>query len=114
MLSLFPELLFLAPFSAFLIRISVAVVLAMIAQQRIKRGDSYSVALGAVEAVLAIMLFVGVYTQAAALTVLVLALVSLFSPTIRTAPRSTLSLIAIMCVTLLLSGSGPFAFDLPL
>ncbi len=114
MLSLFPELLFLAPFSAFLIRVAVAVVLAMIAQRRIRSGESYSVSLGAVEAVLALMLLIGLYTQAAALTALVLAIVSLFYPAIRTAPRSTLALMAVMLLTLLLTGPGPFAFDLPL
>jgi len=114
MLSLFPELLFLAPFSAFLIRIAVAVTLALIARQHFALRDTHSVALGALEAVLALMILIGLYTQAAALTALILALVSIFSPAIRTAPRGTLALVAIMCLTLLLTGPGPLAFDLPL
>jgi hypothetical protein len=114
MLSLFPELLFLSPFAAFLIRVAIAITLAYVSYEHIVRGGSYFLSLGVLEAALALMLLTGFYTQAAALTALFLTIAMLFMPTVRTLPQSTLALIAVMCATLLLTGAGPLAFDLPL
>lgn len=114
MLSLFPELLFLSPFAALFIRIAIAITLGYVSYDHIQRGGSYFLSLGILEAALVLMLFTGFYTQAAALTALVLAIAMLFMPNVRTFPQSTLALIAVMCATLLLTGAGPLAFDLPL
>jgi hypothetical protein len=115
MLSLFPGLLFLSPFAAFLIRVALAATLGASAYRHFcLRANVYLLALTALEIVFGGMLLVGFYTQAIALTALVLFLTSLIVPPVRTLPRSTLALAAVMCLTLLLTGPGPFAVDLPL
>lgn len=114
MLSLFPELLFLSPAAAFLIRVAVGLSLAYLSYWHIARRDSYSIGLGVIEAAFTLMLITGFYTQAAALASLVLMLALTFMPSLRELPRSTIVLLTVMCMTLLLTGPGPFAFDLPL
>lgn len=115
MLSLFPGLLFLSPFAAFLIRVAVAATLGISAYRHFcRRADIYLLLLTALEIVFGGMLLVGFYTQAIALTALVLFVATICMPPVRTLPRSTLALAAVMCLTLLLTGPGPFAVDLPL
>lgn len=114
MLSLFPDLLFLSPLAAFLIRISVGILLIYAAYAH--RTDS-SVAiriLAGVQAIAGVLLLVGAYTQAVALFALVLGVISLSTANRRIYPLSTLALGAVMAATLLFTGPGPFAFDLPL
>jgi len=114
MLSLFPELLFLSPFAAFLIRVSIACLLAYAASKHITDSSNTVRAIAVVQGILAILLLVGAYTQVAALIAFLFALISLFTPRWRVYPKSTLALAAAMSFTLLLTGAGPFAFDLPL
>ncbi len=118
MLSLFPELLFLAPLSAVLIRMAAAFTFGYIATKRLS-APSLIRGLGIVEGLTAALLFVGLYTQAAAILGLILALVHLSVPRFRVLPTSTILLIAVMCASLLVTGPGPFtlsigAFVLPL
>lgn len=113
MLSYFPELLYLAPFSGLLIRVAVAVVLGMIALQGIRAKDTWTRASGVVTGLAALFLFAGALTQPMAL----IALLSIIESLVRidrTLPKSTLWLALVMSLTLLLTGPGPFAFDLPL
>lgn len=115
MLSLFPGLLFLSPFAAFLIRVALAATLGVSAYRHFcRRAVLYLLSITALEIIFGGMLLVGFYTQAIALAALVLFLTTIFMPPVRTLPRSTLALAAVMCVTLLLTGPGPFAVDLPL
>ncbi len=114
MLSLFPDLLFLSPLAAFLIRISVGLLLMYAAY--VHRSDS-SIAirvLAGVQIIAGVLLVLGAYTQAVALFALACALVSLATTNRRVYPMSTLALGAVMAFTLLITGPGPFAFDLPL
>lgn len=124
MLSLFPELLFLAPLSAVLIRLTVSFALAYVASQRLRTGSRVR-SIGIVEGVVATLLFLGLYTQAAALLGFALASVYVLAPRLAILPRSTTILIGIMCISLLVTGPGPFtitlgvitlplSFDLPL
>lgn len=113
MLSLFPELLFLAPLSAFLIRLAVSIAMGYLAYRHaIMPGAAFKI-LCIVEGVAAVLLIAGGYTQAAALVGLILVGVNLLTPA-RILPRSTLLLLGLMCLSLLMTGAGAFAFDLPL
>ncbi len=114
MLSLFPEILFLAPFSAFLIRISAALVFGYGAWKHLPVPAMSLRAYGVAEGLCALLLFFGVYVQAAAIVGFVLALIALFVTTYRTIPRSTMILLAVLSISLVVTGAGPFAFDLPL
>lgn len=114
MLSLFPELLYLAPFSAFIIRITIGFMFALSAYRHVFIPTPIMRALGVIEGISAVLLFVGGYTQAAALVGFVTIAFTLYVSEYRTFPRSTLALLLIMCLSLLVTGAGPFAFDLPL
>lgn len=113
MLSLFPEILFLTPFAALFMRLSVAAVFAYSASRRM-RGDSLLVFFGAVDTAIALALFVGISTQlagfAAALCLGTWLVKSSWSPL----PRSTVALALVMALSLIITGPGPLAFDLPL
>jgi uncharacterized membrane protein YphA (DoxX/SURF4 family) len=113
MLSIFPELLFLSPLAALLIRVSVAIVFALSASRHIRNAPTRTRILGAIEAVVAILLFFGVYTQVAALVAIAL-IVAYFFMLERPFPKSTLVLLAVMSMSLVVTGAGPYAFDLPL
>ena len=114
MLSLFPELLFLAPLAAFVIRITVGLALGLAAYRHVMVSDTTVRMFGVAEGVVAIVLIAGAYTQAAALAGAALIVAGLFLPQYRVFPRSTLALLLIMALSLIITGAGPFAFDLPL
>lgn len=114
MLSLFPELLFLAPLAAFLIRITVGFSLGLIAYRHVTVAKNHFRALGIIEGVLAVLCIAGAYTQAAALAGAIVFATILSVPAYRALPRSTLALLLVMSLSLILTGAGPFAFDLPL
>ena len=115
MLSLFPQLFFLAPFSASLIRLAVAAVFMYTAwvhwnrqDLRLARGKSI------VEGLCAIALVLGYYVQAAAIVSLVISIMWVASPIRRPLPFSAILLTMVMCLSLLVTGAGLLAFDLPL
>ncbi len=113
MLSFFPELLYLAPFSGLLIRIALAVVLGMIALHGVRAENTWTRASGVVTGLAALFLFAGALTQPMALIAILTIAESLLRSD-RALPKSTLWLALVMSVTLLVTGPGPFAFDLPL
>lgn len=114
MLSLFPELLFLAPLAAFVIRVTVGLMLGFAAYRHVIIPQTNLRIFGIVEGVVAVLLMAGAYTQAAALVSAILIAIALFVPVYRTFPRSTLALLIVMSLSLVITGAGPFAFDLPL
>jgi len=114
MLSLFPEILFLAPFSALLLRLALAFVFAYAAWTHVSRGEMLVRALGVAEIAVAVALFTGSWTQAGALAGIVVAALWLFSPSWSTYARGTVLLSLAICVSLLVTGAGAFAFDMPL
>lgn len=114
MLSLFPELLFLAPLAAFVIRVVSGLTIARIAYRHVFTPTTDIRILGIVEGIVAILLVAGAYTQPAALVAALIIAITLFLPTYRALPRSTLALLLVMTLSLLVTGAGPFAFDLPL
>lgn len=114
MLSLLPELLFLAPLSAFIIRVVVGISLGIVAYRHILVPTTILRVIGIIEGVTALLLIVGAYTQGAAIVAFLLIGTSIFLPAWRKFPRSTLLLLGILSFSLILTGAGPFAFDLPL
>ena len=114
MLSLFPELLFLSPFAAFLIRLSLTAVFAYSAWTRIPHAQMLLKVFGVIDGVIAVALLVGFYTQLAALLGALCTVAWLVKSDWNPLPTSTATLALIMCLCLLILGAGPFAFDLPL
>jgi hypothetical protein len=114
MLSLLPELLFLSPFAALLIRVTAAIVFGYAAWKHFSTPGNAVRSVALVEGICAALLFVGAYTQAAALFGVVILAIHGLKSSLRTLPTSTALLLLILCLSLLVLGAGPFAFDLPL
>lgn len=114
MLSLFPEILFLAPFSAFVIRVAVALMFANVAWTRLGSADRALKTFAYIDVLISLSLLLGLYTQLAALIGLLCTAAWLLVPKWCPLPRSTVVLLLVMCLSLLVTGPGPFGFDLPL
>ncbi len=114
MLSLFPDILFLAPFSAFLLRISLGLVIGYAGWTHFSHEDNIARAFGILESAVALTLIAGVWTQAAALAALVIILLHFSVPRLRTATLGTALLSLAISLSLLVTGAGAVAFDLPL
>jgi uncharacterized membrane protein HdeD (DUF308 family) len=113
MLSLFPEVLFLAPFAALFMRVSVAAVFAYSASRRMQ-GSGLLLLFGAIDVAITLVLFVGLSTQLAGLVAALCLITWLVAPSWSPLPRSTVALALVMALSLVITGPGPFAFDLPL
>ncbi|MEK7132999.1 MAG: hypothetical protein AAB830_03005 [Patescibacteria group bacterium] len=114
MLSVFPDILFLAPFSAFLIRIALALVFIFAGWKHFSREKNPARALAAFEIIAAISLASGAWTQVGALLGIIIASLWLTFPHTRAVSKIATLLALVMCVSLLVTGGGVFAFDLPL
>lgn len=116
MLNPFPELLFLAPLSATLLRAAAAAVflLAGVAHARGTEAVPRRYVLAVVEILIGLSLAFGFYTQVGALIGILVSLAWLIVSTLRPTPMSTALLTLVLCLSLLLSGAGPLSFDLPL
>ena len=132
MLNPFPDLLVLGFTAPTLIRVAAAALFLYVAYMQYQRRDEISklnfpiIGRGAQFAWLAVtfhtvvgaMLFFGYYTQIAALLGIVGLLKGLWLnrqyPTMTILPRSTIFLLIVICASLMLSGAGAFAFDIPL
>lgn len=115
MLSVFPELLFLAPFSAFVIRVAVACLFALAAYTHARVSPTMlSYVFAALETIAALSLAIGYYAQIGALIGICIAGVWLTIKSARLYSPSTIFLMLVMCLSLLVTGPGALAFDLPL
>lgn len=114
MLSVFPDILFLAPLSAFLIRAALAVVFAYAAWKHFSRAENPSRALAAIEILSAISIGAGAKMQIGALAGAFIIIFWLMRASARPVARGTALLALVMCISLLVTGSGAIAFDLPL
>lgn len=133
MFSLFPEILFLAPFSATLIRLAVGIAFIGIAWRM--NADAHEMArirlpiigqpstslmylAGGIIGIVGLALVVGIYTQLMALFGVGITLVRLALgrryDAVCPLVYSTQAFLLIMCLSLLVTGPGPIAFDLPL
>ena len=123
MLSVFPSILFLAPLGAVVIRVSVASLFALAAYNRFRfpvHGIEGTVSLfaytiGVFETLSALSLAVGYWAQPGALLAMITLATWFFMgrPT-RAYPLTTVILMFAICVSILVTGPGAFAFDLPL
>jgi uncharacterized membrane protein YphA (DoxX/SURF4 family) len=132
MLSLFPQILFLAPLGLTLLRVAAGLTLLWLAYfHGARRHELAAIRFPVVgsgawivwmaiifETVIGIALIVGIYTQLAALLGAVAAIKFLIwrkrYPQFFTLTRDTSALLLVICLCLLVSGAGAFAFDLPL
>ena len=114
MLSLFPQILFLAPFSAFVVRLALACVLVFMAWRHFSAPETSLRALGVLEIAAAAALAAGTWTQGVALAGAVRMLLDIVLPRLRTLPISTTLLALVMFLSLVVTGAGVFAFDLAL
>ena len=133
MLSTFPGILYLAPFAATILRFGAGLSFIYVGYVLIlRRGNVSSVRLpwighapqwltilvGAITLIDGFAIFLGFGTQIAAIVGMILALKFVilwkrFEP-VHILARSTYFLLFLMCLALLLTGAGPYGFDLPL
>ena len=132
-LSLFPSLFYLAPLSATIIRLGAGIAFFYIGYVLIlNRREITQITLpfigypaqwmivvsGVITILDGLALIIGFGTQAAAIIGIIIALKHLLLPrtyeSVRPFARSTYALLILMSLTLILTGAGPFAVDLPL
>jgi hypothetical protein len=133
MLSLFPQILFLAPASPMLLRVAAAICFGYMAwyfwneQNRLIVIDApivghlrpWMVSVGeVVSGLVGVLLLVGMWTQGVAIVgaIIVLKQIVFFRRYQGVFPfsRSTYWLLLCICLMLAVTGAGAFAFDLPL
>ena len=130
--AVFPELFFLSPLAVTLLRISCAYAFLYLASSLMqnRRGIArarfpvlghpplWMIWIAAVASLLiGVMLAIGLYTQIAAilgaLFLIKHALWSRWDSSIAPLSRGTLALLLVICASLVITGAGAFAFDLP-
>lgn len=119
MLSIFPSLFALEGFAPLLLRLTIGAVFALWAYGKLKkRTDAQNTGLGIVEALVAISLIIGLLTQLSALVAAIILGVRLVQKIQKKAFLTDgvnyYLILFIISITLLLTGPGFFAFDLPL
>lgn len=113
MLSVFPELLFLSPLAPLIIRVALGLLLAYATWHHVTQQSPKERVIGILAGVLAISLIVGAWTQPASIVATLLLLAALSAGS-RILPKSTLLLAIAMALSLIVTGPGAFAIDLPL
>lgn len=114
MLSIFPSILFLAPISALLIRIAVTVVLAIGAWKHFADARIVYRSLAILEIITAVAIAAGASTQIAAIVAVLIIAAWLYSPSLLPFAKEAALLSLVLCISLILTGAGAFAIDLPL
>lgn len=134
MINPFPELLSLSLLAPTLLRLALSVYIINLGISKIKKDNSalgsffeslgfkpsnlYIKSLAYIELIVGIMLFVGFLTQIAALVVAIIMFVSLIvairHPETKLKGISTYALLFIIAISLVLTGAGLIAIDLPL
>lgn len=126
MLNPFPQLLVFSFFAPTLLRAAVAIMLFYLAYQQWQRRDAiarvrsagFPAVSIAFNTIIGAGLLLGYYTQAAALLAVIGFGIGLWMnkrhPSVRILPNTTILILIIVCLSLLVSGAGALAFDLPL
>lgn len=114
MLSLFPELLFLAPVAVAILRLTLAGYIGYAAWRHVAESGAVIRILAIVEAAVAAALIAGFRVQAAAILAALLVAGMMAAPHLRRYPMSALVLLLLLSLSLVVMGAGAFAFDLPL
>ncbi len=115
MLAMFPDILFLAPFSVLAIRIALTATLVYSAWQHLAHGESaVGRILGVLEIAAACAIAVGAWTQLGGIAASLILLGAIALPHTRTTALGTTLLAFVMATSLIITGPGVFSFDLPL
>ena len=131
MLNPFPTLLYLTFFAPTLLRVAAALVFFYVAYTQYRHHDEISrlpfpviggaqfIWLAAIfHIAVGSMLLFGYYTQIASLLAIVGLIKGLWLnrryPSVVILPNSTILLLLVICLSLLITGAGAFAFDIPL
>lgn len=132
MLSVFPELLFLSPLAPTLLRLGAGAVFLLLAWDHFERREELGrdrfivvgsgawipIAAAIVELCIALALLLGAYLQVAAIFAAGAALKqfvwSAHYPRFFTLSRTSSALLFVIALSLIFTGAGAFAFDLPL
>ncbi len=133
MLNPFPDLLVFGLIAPLLLRVAVGLmfinagikklrrkswVMALFERLNLTPAALYSSAFGAVEVASGVLLVVGLFTQVAALVTFAVSVLMLYEknkhPAETPGSRGVFLLLCIISLSLLFSGAGAFAFDLPL
>ncbi len=121
MLSLFPEVFFLDQYGVTVLRVAAGAVLLWHAVNHFKATDTHGkisgFLLAGLELIIAVLLLVGLFTQAAAILLAVLMIGSLalnYRHGGNHYSKSYYFLLAAIALALFVLGPGQFAFDLPL
>lgn len=118
MLSLFPSLLTYSGFAPFLLRLILGSVFAFWGYEKIKDKDNKTRLISAFKLLLAIMLIIGYMTQLAALLAcIILGIYIVFKIINKSFLNNGINyylVLFVISISILISGSGFLAFDLPL
>lgn len=119
MLNPFP-IQFLAPLAYFLLRVALGFLIIRLGKRLwgVEPRTSLTTVLASVEILVGSMFILGFYTQIAALVTLILAVPALVRPSTSlrafTTSRPTIFLMSVIALSLVVTGAGAFAFDLPI
>jgi len=112
LLNTFPLLLSFGLIAPLLLRVTVGLFFLTFAFQK---GASAVLVRNIAFFILSILLILGAWTQVASIVSLVILAGAFFSPTLRgRINRGTLILLFVICLSLIVSGAGFYAVDLPL
>ncbi len=133
MLSIFPQFLFLTPVAIALLRVTLGICILIIARHTFETRHAWTrpkfplvghapewlvLVAAVVYGLVGFLLIVGAYSQVAALIALIgsvkLLVLSRWYPELRCFPESTTLLLGIIALSLVATGAGAYAFDLPL
>lgn len=130
--AVFPGLFFLTPLTATLLRVAAALVFGYVVWAQLERRKEFAAfrfpLVGAgewivwvavvIEAAIALALFAGLYTQPAAILAAIASLKFAYwstrAPAFAPLARGTCFLLLVISLSLIITGAGAFAFDLPL
>jgi len=118
MLSLFPFLLPFGVFAPFFLRLVLALVVLRFGYVHIQKKQHVPVIFGMIQSVAGILLAIGLFTQVAALILVIifglLLLKQIANKAFLTDGVNYYLLLFVIALSLLVSGPGAFAFDYPL
>jgi uncharacterized membrane protein YphA (DoxX/SURF4 family) len=118
MLSLFPSLLSFGVIAPFLLRVVLAIVVLHFAYVHVQKKHRTAIIFGIIQGISGLLLVLGLFTQVAALVLVIIFGLLMVKQIINKAFLSDgvnyYLLLFIIALSLMLSGPGAFAFDYPL